>query len=233
MRQVYLDTVIQRVFENTGNDPDLREDFIQRILSDRIREKEVIPAEFFPVSSRVVDVEEGVIYPTEPYLSVLAIDKADKESVKALYLKEDIPFAIPENYSSEYMTEDVIRSLGRKLGCYHFTEDPLSKNIFVYTDQAKVCMFYYSLYRDDKGREVIPEFAQSYLESYGTMKASEVLLNKGLRGKAPVQIPQLRYSLNELRGKVTREFLSLQREINLLTEKTMIKPVNQTRHATF
>jgi hypothetical protein len=230
MKQAYLDTVILKVIENTGNDPLLKENFVRRILTDRLRES--VPSIFFPVSVKKVQVTDGQLFLEDPFLSVVAVEKPEKaDEVSALYLMDEKFYDLGNLSVQDYVTEDVIYRYGRTLGCYHFTEDLMTGIISVYADVNEVAVFYYTPYADAKGRVVVPKFAEGYLEHYGTMRATEVLLNQSIRGRTPVQVPQLRYTLNEIRAKVTREYKSMQSEIHLLCEKVIIKPVNHNRDA--
>lgn len=230
MTQTYLDTVILKVFENTGSDPRLKENFVRRVFTDRLGE--VVPAMFFPVSAKKMQVMDGQVFLDEPFLSVFAVEAPEKaDTVSAIYLMDEKFYDLQNVTTQDYVTEEMIYRYGRPLGCYHFTEDLMTGIISVYADVSEVAVFYYAPYTDAKGRVVVPKFAEGYLEHYGTMRATEVLLNMGIRGKTPVQIPQLRYTLNEVRAKVTREYKSMQSEIHLQCEKVIIKPVNQFRDA--
>jgi hypothetical protein len=269
MKQVYLDGIILRVTEELGNDPDIREDFVRKILTSQL--KRVVPMSFFPIRSKVSQIRNGSIFIDEEVLSVIGIDRPEKSNIPFLYLYEekvyeptiastgtyvtnslleqfDGPIDINDigvqqltniiqdaiNNSGMYDTRPLpfestyIKGIGHvnKLGCYRFSESVLNNEIAVSTDQSHVCVFYYSPYLDRNGRMVVPKFAEEYLVAYGTMRLLEVLLNKGLKGKAPTAVAQTRYTIIETRKKVTNEFLTMQRTINLTLDKLIVKPVN-------
>jgi hypothetical protein len=234
MKQTYLDTVILKVIENSGNDPDLREDFIRRVVNDRLRD--IVPHSFFPINKVDKVLEDGQFFMEVPFVDIIAITKK-RTTPQFLYLVDDLvldptttdviyPYDPIISAVIDYMTEDDIYHISTHLKEFDFNVDFFTNNISTYTNETEVSVFFYSLYKDKNGRTVVPSFAERYLEAYGTLRALEVLLNKGLRGRNPNLVPQTRYTIKEMRNKVTREYLSMQREINLLLDKVILKPVN-------
>ena len=241
MKQTYLDTIILKVIENSGNDPDLRQDFIRRVVHDRLRD--IVPHSFFPIYKVDRLLEDGQFFMEVPFLDIIAITKK-KEAPKFLYIVDDIvldpktteiihPNDPSNSFVTDYMTEDNISRTSSQLNEFDFDVDFFNSKISVYTTETEVSIFFYSLYRDKNSHVVVPSFAENYLEAYGTLRALEVLLNKGLRGRNPNLVPQTRYTIKEIRSKVTREYLFMQREINLLLEKVILKPVNSEKDAAF
>ena len=231
MKQVYLDSIILKVIENTGNDPLIREDFIRRVVRDQV--KQIVPMKFFPVKVVKANVADGLIEVNEPYLSIIAVNKPEKTETSVLYmLGDDIyePYTTIQN--QDYITESSILEYCKGLNYYAFTEDSMNGQIYIYTDLQEVSVFFYTMYRDTKGRTVVPEFTENYLLAYGTMRALEVQLNRTLRGKQPTSVLQTRQTLAIYQRKTTNEFISMQREIQLLSEKVILKPVNRAIDAT-
>jgi hypothetical protein len=231
MKQVYLDTIILKIIENSGNDPDLRPDFVRRVVLDRMRE--IIPKIFFPISMLYRTLENGNMFIEEPFIDVIAVTKR-RDLPKFLCIFEEKVYDPKLNEISDYFTDDdLIRNSVSLVREYDFTVDLFNKKITVYTEEVNVSVFLYTMYKDKNSRVVVPEFVQNYLVSYGTLQALQVLLNKGLRGKVPGLVPQTRYTIKDLSMKVTREYISMQREINILAEKVIVKPVNSTIDAAY
>ena len=224
MKQEYLDGIILRVIEESGNDPDVREDFVRRILRNQL--KRVVPGCFFQVKSLKCNIINGLIESPNDCLSIIAIDNIDKSTVKRLYLYSEKVYFPNNDNVQDYMTDSDLLRHCQLLGKYAFSEDQLSNEVIVFTEEQEVIVFYYSQYEDKNGRVVVPEFSADYLTSYGTMRTLEVQLNKGLKGRTPTSVTQTRYTLQDVKKKVTNQYLTMQRTINLLTDKVIIKPVN-------
>lgn len=225
MRQVYLDTIILRVLENTGNDPDLRADFVRRVIRQRL--KDVVPGKFFPISMVDCTLENYSAFLEIPFVDVIAVQR-QRDAPGLVYLIENEVYD-PKNTlptTKDYIIDEDIVNYCKPLLEFDFSVDILNNKLTVYTDETTVSVFLYTPYLDKMGRTVVPEFAESYLEAYGTMRALEILLNKGLKGRTPGMVPQTRYTINEIKRRVTREFLSMQHTISTFNEKVMVKPVN-------
>ena len=236
MKQTYLDTIILKVIENSGNDPDLRPDFVRRVISDRL--KDIMPYAFFPISKIDRELKNGQFFMEEPFVDIIAITKKrdtpnflcvvdgkvlDPKVTNLVQAKD------PSNtFVTDYMTDDQAYRMSAILKEFDFNVDTFNNQISVYTTEPEISVFFYSMYKDRHGRIVIPRFAENYLEAYGTLRSFQVLLNKGLKGKNPGMVPQTRYTIKDMNGKVTREYLSMQREINLLLEKIILKPINSS-----
>lgn len=225
MKQVYLDTIILRVLENTGNDSDLREDFVRRVLKQRLRD--IIPGRFFPITMITCDLTDYSTFIEIPFIDVIAV-REERELPALLYIVDNEVYD-PKNsglVTKDYVTEEDIIYDCRPLKKWDFSVDILNNKLTVYTDETKVSVFLYTPYLDKNKKVVIPQFAEDYLEAYGTMRALEILLNKGLKGRTPGMVPQTRYTVNEIKKRVTREYLSMQQTISMLSEKVIVKPVN-------
>lgn len=230
MKQVYLDTIILRVLENTGNDSDLREDFVRRVLKQRLRD--VVPGRFFPITMITCNLVNYSTFIEIPFIDVIAVQET-RELPTLLYIVDNEVYD-PKNsglITKDYLTEEDIVQDCRPLKKWDFSVDVMSNKLTVYNEEASISVFLYTPYLDKNKKIVIPQFAEDYLEAYGTMRGLEILLNKGLKGRTPGMVPQTRYTVNEIKKRVTREYLSMQQTISMLSEKVIVKSVNSPADA--
>lgn len=225
MKNVHIDNIILNVKEKASDDS-IREDYVRRILTQEL--SRVIPHLFFPVCSVIVDVVNGKFNVPSDSIKIAAASKEEKKDTSQLILFEEnlyIPSGDIINDRDYVIDGNYINSCN---GIYDFvfTEDPIEVDVAsVYTEESKICLFYYSLYKDKKGKCIVPEFAERYLQSFGDMNVREIQLNKGLGGRKPINVAQTRFSLDSLNTKTTKEFLFMQRKMNLLLDRITIKPV--------
>lgn len=224
MKTTHIDTIIADVIEPYEGvvDPD----YLHRELLLQI--DRTIPKQFHPVRTVQAPLQNRTYRMPEDNLRIIAVNDLSMSVVDMLFLYENEYFYnANQNITTvpKYEIDDGLMKNSTRLNKYAFTEGAMNDLVTVYTDQSTVLIFYHSLYANKNGEMVVPDFSVQYLKSYGKLKCEEIDLNMVLRGKKPGSAVQTRQTMMDLKRIVTGEYLNMQRDINLMLEEIILKPV--------
>ena len=86
-------------------------------------------------------------------------------------------------------------------------------------------IFYNSFYKTQDDEIVIPEVVVDYMTAYGEFICEEISMNHVLRGRYPASAVQTRKFYDEKKKRVSNEYKSMARKMNLMLDDVVIKEV--------